>query len=171
MPSPLQLTWVWVDSGSWWWTGRTGVLWFMGSQRVGHDWATELNWNEKIFRFVVIHTVRGFGVLYKVQVMFFWNSLTFSMIHRMLAVWALVSVPFLNPAWTSGSSQFTYCWSLAWRIFSSTLLACETCEIVWLLVSDHTIMVIWFMKIFCVQFFFAFLLLSHFSHVWLCATP
>ena len=31
---------------SWWWTGRPGVLWFMGSQRVGHDWATELNWSE-----------------------------------------------------------------------------------------------------------------------------
>ena len=38
-----QWTWVWVDSGSWWWTGRPGVLWFMGSQRVGHDWAPELN--------------------------------------------------------------------------------------------------------------------------------
>ena len=37
-------TWVWVDSGSWWWTGRPGVLRFMGSQRVGHNWATELNW-------------------------------------------------------------------------------------------------------------------------------
>ena len=37
-------TWVWVNSGSWWWTGRPGVLWFMGSQRVGHDWAAELNW-------------------------------------------------------------------------------------------------------------------------------
>ena len=32
------------NSGSWWWTGRPGVLWFMGSQRVGHDWVTELNW-------------------------------------------------------------------------------------------------------------------------------
>ena len=42
--SPTQWTWVWVDSGSWWWTGRSGVLWFMGSQRVGHNWATELNW-------------------------------------------------------------------------------------------------------------------------------
>ena len=38
--------WVWVNSGSLWWTGRPGVLWFMGSQRVGHDWATELNWTE-----------------------------------------------------------------------------------------------------------------------------
>ena len=44
MASPTQWTWVWVNSGSWWWTGRPGVLRFMGSQRVGHDWATELNW-------------------------------------------------------------------------------------------------------------------------------
>ena len=38
-------SWVWVNSGNWWWTGMPGVLQFMGSQRVGHDWATELNWN------------------------------------------------------------------------------------------------------------------------------
>ena len=44
MASPTQWTWVWVNSGSWWWTGRPGVLQFMGSQRVGHNWATELNW-------------------------------------------------------------------------------------------------------------------------------
>ena len=44
MASPTQWTWVWVNSGSWWWTGRPGVLQFLGSQRVGHDWATELNW-------------------------------------------------------------------------------------------------------------------------------
>ena len=37
--------WIWVNSRSWWWTGRLGVLRFMGSQRLGHDWATELNWN------------------------------------------------------------------------------------------------------------------------------
>ena len=43
MASPTQWTWVWVDSGSWWWTGRPGVLRFMRSQRVRHDWATELN--------------------------------------------------------------------------------------------------------------------------------
>ena len=39
---------IWVNSGSWWWTGRPGVLRFMGLQRVGHDWATELNWTEVI---------------------------------------------------------------------------------------------------------------------------
>ena len=45
MPSPTQRTWVWVDSGSWW-AGRPGVLRFRGSQTVGHDWVTELNWTE-----------------------------------------------------------------------------------------------------------------------------
>ena len=44
MASQTQRTWVWVDSGSWWWTRKSGVLRFMGSQRVRHDWATELNW-------------------------------------------------------------------------------------------------------------------------------
>ena len=38
----------WVDSGSWWWTGRPGVLQSMGSRRVGHDWATEVNWTVRL---------------------------------------------------------------------------------------------------------------------------
>ena len=46
LASLIQWTWVWVDSGSWWWTGRTAVLWFMGSRRVRHNWATELNWTD-----------------------------------------------------------------------------------------------------------------------------
>ena len=44
MASLNQWTWVQVSSGSWWWTGRSDVLQFMGSQRFGHNWATELNW-------------------------------------------------------------------------------------------------------------------------------
>ena len=44
MGSLTRCTWIWVNSRSWWWTGRPGMLWSMGSQRVGHDWATELNW-------------------------------------------------------------------------------------------------------------------------------
>ena len=44
--SLTQWTWVWVNSGSWWWTGRPGMLQCMGLQRVGHDWATELNWTD-----------------------------------------------------------------------------------------------------------------------------
>ena len=45
MASPTQWTWVWVSAGSWWWTGRPGVLQSMGLQRVGHNWVTELNWD------------------------------------------------------------------------------------------------------------------------------
>ena len=46
MVSPTQWTWVWASSGSWWWRGRPGVLQSVESQRVGHDWVTELNWTE-----------------------------------------------------------------------------------------------------------------------------
>ena len=46
MASPTRWTWVWVNSGSWWWTGKPGVLWFMGLQKVWHDWVTELKWTE-----------------------------------------------------------------------------------------------------------------------------
>ena len=52
------------------------------------------------------------------------------MIQWILASWFLAPLPFLNPAFISGSSQFTYCWSLAWRILSITLLACEISAIV-----------------------------------------
>ena len=46
MASPTQWTWVWVNSRSWWWTGKPGVLQCMGLKGVRHDWATELNWTE-----------------------------------------------------------------------------------------------------------------------------
>ena len=46
MASLTRCTWVWVDSRSWWWTGRPGILQFMGSQRVRHDWVTKLNWTD-----------------------------------------------------------------------------------------------------------------------------
>ena len=53
------------------------------------------------------------------------DSLAFSMIQRMLAIWYLVALPFLNPSWTSGNSQFTFCWSLTWRIFNCRILTSE----------------------------------------------
>ena len=58
MASPTQWIWVWVNSGSWWWTGRLGVLRFMGSQTVGHDWETELNWSLKVkFKYKLLSEV------------------------------------------------------------------------------------------------------------------
>ena len=94
-------------------------------------------WYSHLFQnfpqFIVIHTVKGFGIVNKAEIdVFFWNCLIFSMIQQMLAIWSLVPLPFLNPAWTSGSSRFMYCWSLAWRILSITLLAWEcSCAVVW----------------------------------------
>ena len=44
MASLTRWTWLWAVSGSWWWTGKPGVLQSMGSQRVGHNWVTKLNW-------------------------------------------------------------------------------------------------------------------------------
>ena len=53
MASPTRCTWVWVNSGSWGWTGRPCMLRFMGSQRVGYDWATELNWKRTYFKYML----------------------------------------------------------------------------------------------------------------------
>ena len=102
--------------------------------------AGQLVWYFHLFnnfpQFVVIHTVKGFSIVNEADV-FFWNSLAFSMIQQMLTIWSLVPLPFLSPPWTSGSSWFMYCWSLAWRILGITLLACEMSAIVWLL--EHSL--------------------------------
>ena len=79
----------------------------------------------------MIHTVKGFNIVSEAEVDIFLKFCCFFYDPIMLAIWSLVSLPFLNPAWTSESSQFAYCWSLAWRILSITLLACEKNAIVW----------------------------------------
>ena len=92
--------------------------------------AGQVAWYSRLFQnfpqFVVIHAVKVFGIVNQAEIdVFFWNSLAFSMIQRMLAGWTLVPLPFLKPAWSSGIAWFTYCWSLAWRILRITLLECE----------------------------------------------
>ena len=47
-------TWIWVNSGSWWWTGKPGVLQSVGLQRVGHNWATELDWT--VYKYIWVHS-------------------------------------------------------------------------------------------------------------------
>ena len=91
--------------------------------------AGQVVWYSHLFQnfsqFIVIHTVKGFGIVNKEEVDVFLELLLFSMIQWMLAIWSLVPLPFLNPAWAYGSSWFKFCWSLSWRILSITLLACE----------------------------------------------
>ena len=84
----------------------------------------------------MIHTVKDFDIVDKaeIDVFFFWNSLAFSMIHWMLAIWSLVLLLFVSPACTSRSSQFTYYWSLVWRIFEHYLASLwneHNCRVVW----------------------------------------
>ena len=81
-------------------------------------------------QFVVIHTVKGFGVVNKAEVDVFLKLSCFFYESIDVGSWPLVPLPFLNPAWTSGNSWFTYCWSLAWRILRITLLVCEMSAIV-----------------------------------------
>ena len=57
MASPTQWTWVWVNSGSWWWTGRPGMLQSMGWQRAGHSWATGLNWTDGWWWWLYFHVL------------------------------------------------------------------------------------------------------------------
>ena len=66
MASLTQWTWVWVNSRSWWWTGKPGVLQSMGSQRVRHDWATELNWTEVVVVVAAIVAVVAVAIVAEV---------------------------------------------------------------------------------------------------------
>ena len=69
MASLTQWTWIWVDSGSWWWTGRSVERWFMGSQRVRNEWATELNWTElnPLFLHSILLSILSFTLILQKQ--------------------------------------------------------------------------------------------------------
>ena len=92
-------------------------------------------------QFVVMHVVKGFGIANKAEIdVFLWNS-SFLMIQRMLAVWSLVPLPFLKPAWTSASSQFMYAeawlgefWALLYQPVRWVQL-CSSLVILWLCLS------------------------------------
>ena len=81
-------------------------------------------------QFVVIHTVKGFGIVNKAEVDVFLELFRFFSDPMECGNLISGSLPFLNPPWISGSSQFIYCWSLAWRILSITLIACEISTVV-----------------------------------------
>ena len=88
-------------------------------------------------QFVVIHTVKGFGIVNKAELDVFLELSAFSMIQRMLVIWSLVPLPFLNPPWTSGSSCFTYCWAWLGELWASLcyrvtwVQLCSSLNILW----------------------------------------
>ena len=77
-------------------------------------------------QYAVIHTAKGFGVVNEAQEEIFLELPCFLHIPTNVGSWFLVPLPFINPACTPSGSQFTYHWSLAWRILSIFLLACES---------------------------------------------
>ena len=89
MASPTPWTWVWVNFRSLWWTGRPGVLRFMGSQRVGHDWATELtdwltDWNA--------WAVQGSREVITIVIQILASFASFNLVHSMVLSWILLSL-------------------------------------------------------------------------------
>ena len=95
MASPTRWTWVWVNSRCWWWRGRPGVLQFMGSQRVGHDWATELNWPDTCIRKYNVSTFR----LYYSKI---WQRMVYSICQL---VYPLLQNSYIPPSKTFFSSK------------------------------------------------------------------
>ena len=89
----------------------------------------KLFWYSPLFKnfphYAVIHTAKGFGVVTEAQVDIFLELPCFLHIPMNVGNWFLVPLPFINPVCTPSSSQFTYYWSLGWRILSISLLACE----------------------------------------------
>ena len=79
----------------------------------------------RIFHSLLWPTVKGFGIVNKKEIDVFLELSCFLDDPRDVGNWSLVPLPFLNPPWTSRSSQSTCCWRLAWRIVSITLLVCE----------------------------------------------
>ena len=94
--------------------------------------AGQMVWYSQLFQnfpqFIVIHTVKGFGIVNKTEVDAFLELSCFFDDPEDVGNLSLVPLPFLKPAWTSGSSRFTYCWSLAWRILSITLSVWDECN-------------------------------------------
>ena len=100
--------------------------------------AGQVLWYSHLFQnfpqFIVIHTIKGFGIVSKAKIDVILELLAFSLIQQMLAIWSLVPLYFLNLASTSRSSQFTYCWRFPQKnfehYFASMWDECN-CVVVW----------------------------------------
>ena len=99
MASLTRWTWVWVNSGSWLWTGRSGVLRFVGSQRVGHSWASELNWTEPHILCCTVYVCLYFSYLGLKTI--WWNRLCYP--RWQVRKWGLVERPGLTSPWSFSS--------------------------------------------------------------------
>ena len=124
MASPTRWTWVWVNSGSWRWTGRPGVLRSMGSQGVGHDWATELNWTDRCFilNSLCSHVIK----CYEIRCLSDWAEL---FVVQLLSRVRLSATPWIAARQASlsitSSQSLPKLMSIEWVMPSSHLILCR----------------------------------------------
>ena len=144
MASLTLWAWVWVNSGSLWWTGRPGVLRFMGSQRVGHDWVTELNWLICVCVCDIYYqTLEIFNHCFSEYCFSshssFWDSDNANIRSLLLSHRLLGSVYFshshsnwVNPTHLSPSSLIIvfdlYCWEHPAKVFISVIYFIHSCN-------------------------------------------
>ena len=129
MASPTRCTWVWVNSGSWWWTGKPGVLQSMGSQRVGHDWATELNWTETVSGQVTLCASIFLLLVSEVAVASFSKFPANAAILWFRCSWKVECIFFFFSKW---KSIFQWAWESILQLFSPQGLQLISC-VLWLL--------------------------------------
>ena len=122
MASLTRWTWVWVNSGSWWWTGRPAVLRFMGYQIVGHNWATELNWSIYmhvcIYIYMYMHVfIHLFHSLLELTLSLYWPQLFLLLVCICLKLYFL-SFSFALLESYSHWSSCSYFFSIASHLFA-----------------------------------------------------
>ena len=112
--------------------------------------ADEMVWYSHLFknfpRFALIYTVKGFSIVSEAEVDVFLQFSCFFYDPAVLAIWSLVPLPFLNPAWTFQNSQFRYYWSLAWKILSITFASMWnecSCAVVWMIELSYSVKEKW----------------------------
>ena len=110
MASLTQWVWVWANSGSWWWTGKPGVLQSTGSQRVGHNSVTELNWSERISKLCLCYNVHVCTVcIYWIYMSTLYRSLLWARELGLKSVHTLIWKYFIAKKFWSSSEPSVNC--------------------------------------------------------------
>ena len=134
MASLTRWTWVWVNSGSWWWTGRPGVLRFLGSQRVGHGWATDLIWSDHLSYNLPLAIFLSWLVIRCYLLIWKWlplpNAILVINLPKLLIMWLVIHInmDLVIPQASTMPIQLLACNWLEWPLKSLEVLKRKSCH-------------------------------------------